>query len=384
MTEGTEAPRRASQIYPLEFTASGSEYFRIWIVNLLLIAITFGIYLPWAKVRKLRYFYSNTLIDGHALDFHGEARKMLRGTLVVGAFLIVYSIAAEASGWAGLLSAVVFALLWPLLYRASMRFRLSNTSWRGLRLHFTGDVAGAYAAVLPPLLLTVVPLALGGALGEPNANGRGIKLPAGFDAGIGAAILIFVVTLPYFIWRLKRYQHSNYACGELRTEFRAGVGSFYGIALRTIGVAILGGVIMAAGGALFPSLVKAGGAVAVLFGALLVVFAVIFFNAFLKAYVQLSLQNLVWTRTGNRSLRFRSDLQLNRYVGVQVKNFVLIFLTLGFYWPFAVVATMRARTEAVSLHTVRPLDELTGSAARAQDDAAGDAAADMFGLDLGL
>src|SRR6218665_3692617 len=117
MTEGTEAPRKAPQIYPLEFTASGSEYFRIWIVNLLLIAITFGIYLPWAKVRKLRYFYSNTLIDGHALDFHGEARKMLRGTLVVGAFLIVYSIAAEASGWAGLLSAVVFSLLWPLLYR---------------------------------------------------------------------------------------------------------------------------------------------------------------------------------------------------------------------------------------------------------------------------
>lgn len=69
-------PRR----YPTEFTASGSEYFRIWIVNLLLIVLTLGIYLPWAKVRKLKYFYRNTGLGGDALDFHGEPKKMLRGT----------------------------------------------------------------------------------------------------------------------------------------------------------------------------------------------------------------------------------------------------------------------------------------------------------------
>jgi hypothetical protein len=47
---------------PIEFTGSGSEYFRIWIVNLLLTLVTFGIYYPWAKVRRLRYFYGNTLV----------------------------------------------------------------------------------------------------------------------------------------------------------------------------------------------------------------------------------------------------------------------------------------------------------------------------------
>ena len=40
----------------LGFTASGSEYFRIWIVNLLLTLGTLGLYYPWARVRKLRYF----------------------------------------------------------------------------------------------------------------------------------------------------------------------------------------------------------------------------------------------------------------------------------------------------------------------------------------
>ncbi len=35
----------------IRFTASGSEYFRIWIVNLLLTVLTLSLYYPWAKVR---------------------------------------------------------------------------------------------------------------------------------------------------------------------------------------------------------------------------------------------------------------------------------------------------------------------------------------------
>ena len=34
---------------PISFTGSGSEYFRIWIVNLLLTFVTLGLYYPWAK-----------------------------------------------------------------------------------------------------------------------------------------------------------------------------------------------------------------------------------------------------------------------------------------------------------------------------------------------
>ncbi|MFZ3120918.1 MAG: DUF898 family protein, partial [Variovorax sp.] len=132
--------------HPIGFTASGSEYFRIWIVNLLLIVVTLGLYLPWARVRKLRYFHANTWVDGDALGFHGEPAKMLRGTLIAAAFLIVYSVGSHFSGWAALLAALAFIGLWPALFRASMRFRLANTSWRGLRFRFTGDTAGAYGA----------------------------------------------------------------------------------------------------------------------------------------------------------------------------------------------------------------------------------------------
>lgn len=40
----------------ITFSATGSEYFRIWIVNLLLSIVTLGIYSAWAKVRRNRYF----------------------------------------------------------------------------------------------------------------------------------------------------------------------------------------------------------------------------------------------------------------------------------------------------------------------------------------
>ena len=57
------APRQLK----VKFTGSGSEYFRIWLVNLLLSAVTLGLYLPFAKSRRLRYFYANTHIAGQPL-----------------------------------------------------------------------------------------------------------------------------------------------------------------------------------------------------------------------------------------------------------------------------------------------------------------------------
>ena len=52
-----------------QFTGSGFEYFKIWIVNLCLTVITLGIYSAWAKVRRNRYFYGNTQLAGDAFEY---------------------------------------------------------------------------------------------------------------------------------------------------------------------------------------------------------------------------------------------------------------------------------------------------------------------------
>src|SRR5258707_6333866 len=52
---------RSGDVVPLRFTGRAGEYFRIWIVNICLSIVTLGIYSAWAKVRRKRYFYGNTL-----------------------------------------------------------------------------------------------------------------------------------------------------------------------------------------------------------------------------------------------------------------------------------------------------------------------------------
>ena len=133
----------ALQRLEVEFTGSGSEYFRIWIVNLLLIIVTLTLYTPFARARRLAYFYANTRVGGHALGFHGNPWKMLRGYLLVAGLGAAYAVALRLAPLAASAAVLLFAVLWPALWRASMQFRLGNTSWRGLRFRFVGSMRDA-------------------------------------------------------------------------------------------------------------------------------------------------------------------------------------------------------------------------------------------------
>lgn len=378
--------------HPVVFTGSGAEYFRIWIVNLLLTVLTLGIYLPWAKVRKLRYFYGNTFIDGHALDFHGEPRKMLRGTLIVGVFFLAYSYASDLSPLATLVSLVAFMVVWPPLYRASLRFRLANTSWRGMRLRMEpAALKEAYLCLTPPNLLLVAPLLYWsfGADEELVQPAAEAASAVGMDVWLVPAVSfgLFAVTLPYFLWRLSRYRIDHAAWGSLRMQFRSSPQAMYRLfALPMLGVMMLVALI---GGMVYLSIqqgAEAAGSVFVLMIFLMpfLVLAIVLGQLLVKAYLAAGLQNLLWSRTGNQSVRFKSELSPWRYLGLQLKNHLLIGLTLGLYWPFAVVANRRMQLEAVTLRSRTSLEEVSDQARRREQDAAGDAAADLFDLDLGM
>jgi uncharacterized membrane protein YjgN (DUF898 family) len=376
----------------IEFSGTGGEYFRIWIVNLLLIMVTFGIYYPWAKVRKIKYFYNNTSIDGHALDFHGEPKKMLRGSLIVGAFFLLYSYAVDLSPLAGLVAVIAFMLIAPPLFRASMRFRLANTSWRGMRFSFVAkDVKEAYWCIVPALALVLLPgilLALldgGEAKKSVGASSSEAWVPASLY------LLALAIAIPYFFWRLKRYQHNHYAWGPLKSEYRSEVGATYKVfGMTLLMVALIVAVFSAI---VFLALPTSEGStrswsrhLGLIFGLLfpLVFVFLIVINILPRAYFTATMQNLIWSRTGNRHFRFKSDLALGKFIGLQMKNYLLIAITLGLYWPFAVIATKRMQLEAVSLKTRVSLDALTSAARARENDAAGDMAADIFGFDVGI
>jgi len=377
-------PRPKPHTLPLRFSGSGSEYFRIWIVNLLLTLVTLGLYFPWAKARRLRYFYGNTHVGEHPLDFHGNPSRMLRGYLLVAALLALYSLAGQFSPTAGLIAFFVVAAIWPALFRAGQRFRLANTSWRGLRFRFTGTTAGAYRAMLPLFVPSALLLAVLAVVGD--ANGQPSPRAA---VGFGLLPIALLLLVPLFWWMLKKYQHDHMALGDNQTTLRTGAGSFYLVSLLVglVGGAVIG-IVGGVGFGAFKALGRGGNTGAL--GAAMVAFFVAIMLVYLaviivvRPFITARLQDLVWSATQSPDIRFGSALRFRALLGLTIRNWLLILVTLGLYWPFAAIAMARLRLEAVNVSTRLAPDEFESRVREHADDAAGDAAGDLFGIDIGL
>jgi len=361
------------------FTGSGSEYFRIWIVNLLLSLVTLGIYLPFAKARRLSYFYSNTLIDGQALGFHGDPWKMLRGFLLLAVLTLAYGLAARFSPLSALAAFVLLCGLWPALWRAGLQFRLANTSWRGLRLGFSGNSAGAYAALLPlyvPALLMVA----GQHLFAPESHNPRAPLPPLLGFSMAASFLLMLLMLPWGVARIKRYQHGGYVYADQQTELTVPTRRFYGLGLKALLLTLLPLALLGALTAIAAAVYKP-----LLFWMMLALpLAYLLYFALITPYVSARLQNLIWNGTASELLQLQSDLPARPLAWLTLKNWLLTALTLGLYRPFAAVHTARMRLQAMSLMVEGDLDSWVARQSVAQEDAAGDAAGDFFGIDMGL
>ncbi len=388
-TAAPEAP--GERPLPIRFTGSGSEYFRIWIVNLLLSIVTLSLYHPWAKVRRLRYFYGNTLVDGQALDFHGNPLKMLRGYLLVGVLVVCYSMAGQFSKGAAVVAVVIFAVVFPALLRASMQFRLANTSWRGLRFRFSGSLGGAYRAMLPLFVPTLLFAILGMEMTDP------LHPPIWYFKAIGLVFLLAFVMAPLVWWNFKRYQHDHYGLGQWQTRLTMGPGSMYGLTFKVMGVMVLSGFCV------FVLALLLGAFAALVFGAAgfdkeaftqnralmsvvigLFVLAIYFFTLIVPVpYAMSRSQNLIWSNTRCAEVRFDSKLLFGPLTGLTVKNWLLMVVTLGLYFPFAAVSFYRMRVESITPQLGGDIDGLQAQAAAA-GDASGDAAGDFFGIDIGL
>lgn len=394
-TASREGPPASSavgpQVYAVHFGGQGGEYFKIWIVNLLLTVLTLGLYYPWAKVRKLRYFANHTYVDGHSLDFHGDPLRILRGTLLFGALLVAVNVAERVSGLAYAIAVGTLWLMFPMLWRASMRFRLANTSWRGLRMRFTGDVGGAY---LPFACLYLLALGMGLAVGFSDAALEGLDPNQKL---VAAKRVAWLMGLGFLLWPaleylLKRYQHSHYQLGQWQTRFQTGPWGFYKVYLKLVGLILLPlivlsvviiafiGVGMAAGADQQNSAVM--GALIGGFAALLMVFLV---QLCVKPYLATRMQNLVWHHTGHPQIQFRSRLRFRDYLPAYLLNGLLTFLTLGLYWPVAQIALAKLRLQAITIESQVPLSSAVAQwLAHPERDATGDAAGDLLGFDISL
>ena len=373
------------RVLEIRFTGSGSEYFRIWAVNLLLILVTLGLYLPFAKARRIRYFYANTLVDGQALSFHGDAWKMFRGFLLLVVLMAAYTFAGKVSATAALVAFLILCGVWPALWRASLQFRLGNTSWRGLRMRFEGEMKEAYLACLPTYIPAIL-LVASGLLIEPGEEAQLTQLTAATSLNLIGVLAILLLT-PMSLTLFKRYQHNGYRIAGQHSVSSLTVGQVYMLSLRVALVSLLplllAGLIIGFSVAMLRGF-GASREMALVFLGAASVLAYLAYFAVVMPYAASRLQNLVWNTTRSEALGFNSQLKFGALFGLTLKNWLLTLLTLGLYRPFAVVATARLRLEAVSIGCDDdPLDWVAAANA-GHEDATGDVAGDFFGIDMGL
>lgn len=355
------------------FTGSGKEYFRIWIVNLLLTVVTLGVYSAWAKVRRLQYFDRNTTLAGASFDFHGDPKAILKGRLLGVALLALYHYAYGFSLAVGAAVAGVLLVALPFLLRSALRFRLSNTTYRGLRLGFSGSLGAAYLAYLPPIATFLLPGAL--------------------FAFTGASKIAFASFLLYLGWPLmhgamKRYQHAHLLYGAEQSHYTARSRRFFGPYLRAVLLglaamvaaivvgAILGGIMHVVG-----ATTGAGKSAAIFTSMLLGLLSGYLAYLMTGPYLQSRIANLTWSNTSVGGIQIRSNMSARAFARLQTANAVLTLLTLGLYRPFAVVRVYRYRLACVSLLSEGSFENIAAGAAQ-RSGAGGDAVAELLGFDL--
>lgn len=394
--EATTLPPRASpapglrgiESFALRFTGTASEYFRLWIVNLLLTMATLGLYAPWARRRTIRYFYSRTEVAHSPLEFTGGLRNMVFGFLLLVSFSLGYSTLHEAGyhRTSALLAMAAF-LVSPWLWASAMRFRLASTRWRGIHLHFWRIGSEVYLASWPLGALAVLVLGLGAVLPRVGPYG-----PMAVLALLLGSLVLAVYCLARLDYNRRRLLVRNAWIGNQPCIWKPGFAPFLKTWIGALGLLLAGLAAVAALAALaiwsrlgadegrIAAVLLVSGlfiplGLAVLAGLALTVVPT-------WAWLQATLFQLTWNGTGVSSIaRLRTQLPVARYVRLCLVNALLTSLTLGLYRPFAQVAAYRMKLESVTLHVKGSLGQLAGRLAEAEGGL-GDAAADAVGLDL--
>lgn len=352
-------PRR----FALDFTGSGAEFFRIWIVNLALTVATLGIYSAWAKVRTRRYFYANLVLDGSAFEYTADPFRILIGRLIVLALFVVYSLLGSFSQAAAIAFAALILLATPFLAVRSLAFDRRNSRYRGVRFKFLGSYGEAARIYLGWPLLTVLSFGLA----APYAHGKRQAFVAG-----------------------------NTAYGTSRFSFAWRGADYYGLYVTAIGtvlvVAMLAGVVAVFAGYIAVALgldptagegSEGGLALPVITGISLVVYLLAYGVAY--AVFQAGATNLFYGGATIPGVRLISRLPAPGLLREYAICAAAIAGSVGLLIPWAHVRLARFRARYLALEADTGLDHFSQSEEEAHAMGAfADEAAVAFDFDFGL
>ena len=334
--------------YRLEFSATAGDYFRVWIVNLALTIATLGIYSAWAKVRRKRYFYERTRLDGDPFEYRGRPIAILKGRLVAVTVAGAFYVASHFYPMA-LLGFFVLAVVGvPYLMVRSFAFNAASSAWRNVRFSFHGGYWRCLRIVVVYGLFTL------------------------FTAGLAYA---------FFKTRFTEFVVRNHAFGATRFDVPDLKKPFFNAYGKLIGLGILATV--AISGLTFALLTithgkPQGSAWTYVFNA---VNYLLYLGLF--CYIRVRIVNHTWNNVTLGPIRFRSTLAVRGMYKLYVTNILAILCTAGLATPWAVVRTLRYRAEHTVVIAADDLAALRGADAP-EVRATGEEVAEIFDMDFSL
>lgn len=330
--------------YRFKFHGNASEYFGIWIVNIILTIITLSFYSPWAKVRRLRYFYQNTEFFQRRFDFTGIPGKILVGRLIaIGVWIGATSIGYLSPRLAPY-GIVILYLAMPWLLRATMRFTSRNSKLGNSRFYFSGTTARVYGQFVLAILITV------GTLG---------------------------LFAPVTVWLYKRYCFNHLYVGQMKFELDNDWFHYMTAIYVPVGIALVMFIVMLVFGIGSLYNESAGGMVGVLvvtyFSLLILV------GPLVLARIYIATWNHV--RVGNSY--FKTECNQWRYSWILATNWLARMISFGLLTPWAAIRLHRYQVESLCLYLEDDPDQMLNMAQK-DHNAIAEEIADIFDLDISL
>lgn len=321
-----DGDRVEPRIGHVAFAGKRTTLMAILLRGYVLTLLTAGIYRFWLVTQKRRFYWSNTLIDGHPLEYTGRSLQLLVGFLLAilvfiplyGGVFYLTTVFYELAAFAYLgLFIVLYFLSGYAAYRGR-RFRLTRTLWRGIRFGQTGS---AWVYAIKRFLWTIVTVATLG------------------------------LTYPLMVVSLSRYRFSNTWFGDRRFSF---TGTARSIAGTMAIVYIINGAIIAM---LFAFLVdypmtEDGPTGPTLFIMVLLALSMSWSLPFLRAHIDTQMLSSIMIGEARLNVRIKTSSLYGQYIAFGLlSGFIsLIFLMLlGFFVQGLESGVLAELVDAVAL-----------------------------------
>ncbi len=340
---------RPPQIHTVEFRGSGTEYFRIWIINTLLTIVTLGIYSPWAKVRKMKYFYRNTYLAGDSFDYHADPIKILIGRVIILVLFLGLNISQAVSPmlWGIFLILLLIAFPWVIVRSAIFKYR--NSSYRNIRFGFNKNYADSYFSYIISVIVTLFTLYL---------------------------------AFPYALYRHYRFILNNIRYGKAELHYNARAGAFFKLFYTSI---LLGFVIV-----FIPAFIvvyltqEATNSLFAVSGIFIAVGMIYLGMSLVYGFQKAMIVNEISNNSSIGNIKLKAHLGTLEYGFIMMTNLLLVVFTLGFGTPWAQVRALKYRLENTSVEaTEEDFNQFLASQENPEGYAA-DAATDFWDIDFGL